>query len=71
MTTHLFQFRFADAEQHWLITFAFFSLGRGRDVPGFTCGIVMLEIDIFASSTGEFNIIALDHIKHSAVTRTS
>ena len=25
----------------------------------------MLEIDIFASSTGEFNITALDHIKHS------
>ena len=28
----------------------------------------MLEIDIFASSTGEFNIIALDHIKHSGAT---
>ena len=24
MTTHLFQFRFADAEQYWLITWTFF-----------------------------------------------
>ena len=24
MTTHLFQFRFADAEQYWLITLTFF-----------------------------------------------
>ena len=26
-------------------------------------GIVVPEIDIFASSTGEFNIITLDHMK--------
>ena len=26
-------------------------------------GIVVPEIDIFASSTGEYNIISLDHMK--------
>ena len=31
-------------------------------------GIVMLEIDIFASSTGEFNIITLDHFMHCGAT---
>ena len=31
-------------------------------------GIVVLEIDIFSSSTGEFNIITLDHILHSGAT---
>ena len=46
MTTRLFQFRFADAEQYWLITFTFFRCQRMKQ----------------SAATGILNSLALDYL---------
>ena len=46
MTTRLFQFRFADAEQYWLITFTFFRCQRMKQ----------------SAATGILNGLALDYL---------
>ena len=46
MTTRLFQFRFADAEQYWLITFTFFRCQRMKQ----------------SAATGMLNGLALDYL---------
>ena len=58
MFTHLFQFRLAVTEQSWL-----FTLGNCRPWNLAVSRHLVPKIDIFASSTGEFNIITLDHMK--------